>query len=95
MSQNETNFMRIERNLPTAPSVNSTKAGKPASPASSPMVADLNDSRGLNQALASTTQVRAEQVARAKALLANPNYPSGDQMNKVAGLLAANWPSGD
>jgi hypothetical protein len=34
----------------------------------------------------------ANEVARAKALVADPNYPSPEQMEKVAGVLAANWP---
>ena len=40
------------------------------------------------QALAETPDVRADKVARGKALIADPNYPSKEQMRKIAGLLA-------
>lgn len=39
-------------------------------------------------------EVRAEMVARGRALVANPNYPSKDQIGKIATLLAANWANG-
>jgi hypothetical protein len=42
-------------------------------------------------ALAYTPEVRAEQVARGKALVADPNYPSREQLKQVASLLAASW----
>lgn len=44
-----------------------------------------------NQALTKTPDVRAENVARGKALIADPNYPSQEQIKKIANLLAANW----
>jgi hypothetical protein len=37
---------------------------------------------------------RAETVARGKALIADPNYPSASQMAKVANILAAKWQAG-
>jgi hypothetical protein len=87
--------MRIERNHPVTSDVAATKSGKPGPSAPSPAVSDLTASERLNQALANTTEVRADQVARAKALVADPNYPSEKQMSKIAGLLAANWQSGE
>jgi len=54
-------------------------------------VSDLSNSQRLDQVLANTADVRADQVARAKALVADPNYPSAQQLEKVAGLLAAKW----
>ena len=40
--------------------------------------------------LASTPDVRASEVARGRALIADPNYPSREQIRKIAlGLLAA------
>jgi hypothetical protein len=38
--------------------------------------------------LSEITDVRADVVARGKALIANPNYPSRQQLNSVARLLA-------
>jgi hypothetical protein len=39
--------------------------------------------------LSETADVRADVVARGKALIANPNYPSRQQLNSVARLLVA------
>jgi hypothetical protein len=39
-------------------------------------------------------QIRAEKVARGKALIADPNYPSAAHMAKVASVLAAKWGNG-
>lgn len=91
MSQNIKNVMRIERNHLTVPDTTIAKPGQPTPSVASPMVADLNDSHRLDKALSNTTEVRADQVARAKALVADPNYPSEKQMSKIAGLLADNW----
>lgn len=35
-----------------------------------------------------TAEVRPEKIARAAALVADPNYPSAGQLSKLAGLLA-------
>ena len=44
--------------------------------------------QSLEQSLASIPKVRPEKVAQAAALVADPNYPSDVQLNKMAGLLA-------
>ncbi len=41
-----------------------------------------------NDALAETPAVRALTVARGKALIANPGYPSKEQIAKIANFLA-------
>jgi hypothetical protein len=46
------------------------------------------------QTSAQSSAVRAEMVARGRALIADPNYPSNEQMKKVAGVLAAKWQNG-
>ncbi len=46
------------------------------------------------QASAHPSDVRAEMVARGKALIADPNYPSPEQIEKIASLLAAKWANG-
>jgi 2,4-dienoyl-CoA reductase-like NADH-dependent reductase (Old Yellow Enzyme family) len=43
------------------------------------------------QALESVADVRAEMVARGKALIADPNYPSKEQLRGVARVLARQW----
>jgi hypothetical protein len=91
MGQNVTNFMRIERNHLPAPAADVERPGQPAPSASSPPMTAFEESRRLNQALTDTPEVRADQVARAKALVADPNYPSKEQLDRIAGLLAANW----
>ena len=85
------NFMRIERNPLTAAAAEIEKPGKPTRPVAAPAVPAFEETQRLNQALASSPEVRADQVARAKALVADPNYPSTGQLDKIAGLLAANW----
>jgi hypothetical protein len=47
--------------------------------------------KSIQQALNRTPDVRTEKVARGKALVADPNYPSREQIKKIANLLAANW----
>jgi hypothetical protein len=44
--------------------------------------------------LGSTPEIRADVVARGKALIADPNYPSKQQIGKIATLLAAKWDGG-
>lgn len=45
------------------------------------------------QVLESVPDVRAEMVARGKALIADPNYPSKEQLKGVASVLARKWTS--
>ena len=42
-------------------------------------------------ALANTPTVRAAEVARGKMLIADPNYPSRDQICQIARVLVRNW----
>ena len=96
MNESEhTNLMRIEQNHPIVPGVEVAKPGKSSAAVANPTETDLNESRRLDQALAKTAEVRADQVARARALVADPNYPSHEQLGKIADVLAANWQHGD
>ena len=45
-------------------------------------------SRSLDMALAEVPEVRASEVARGKALIADPNYPSQAQVKQIARTLA-------
>jgi hypothetical protein len=47
------------------------------------------------QAMSQIPDVRAEKVARGKALVSDPNYPSKEQIKKIASLLAANLKRGN
>ena len=49
---------------------------------------DLTKTDALDAALKATPAVRAEQVARAKALIQDPAYPSDKVVAQVAGILA-------
>lgn len=46
--------------------------------------------QALETNLKETAQIRPEAVARASALVSDPNYPSDDLLSKVAGVLAKN-----
>jgi hypothetical protein len=48
----------------------------------------------LDQALAAVPNSRPEVVARAKALVADPNYPSGETLKQLSSFLAAKLISG-
>ena len=87
MSQNLNELMRIERNNLTA-GTDTTRIPRHALPL-------CDERQPLNRALDNTPDVRAEKVARGKALLADPNYPSKEQVKKIASLLAARWDNPD
>lgn len=44
--------------------------------------------QALESNLKETAPIRPEAVARANALVSDPNYPSDDLMSKIAGVLA-------
>jgi len=48
---------------------------------------DLSRTDALNAALEATPEVRAKQVARAKALIQDPGYPSAAVVDQVAKVL--------
>ena len=48
-------------------------------------------SRSLDMALSEVPEVRASEVARGQALIADPNYPSVALIQKIAGVLTAHW----
>ncbi len=81
--------MRIEQNNPTPkPESVSKPSNVTTTTAAHSLTFSFEQSNRLNQALADTADVRPEKVARAKALVADPNYPSKEQMQKVATMLA-------
>lgn len=85
--------MKVNQN-PNLPSAAPVSPRKPANltAASTPAAAttDFTAATQLAEKLATTPEVRAEQVTRAKALIADPNYPSTATINKVARQLADN-----
>lgn len=59
-----------------------------STPRLSPDEASVSGVTALHEALEQTPVVRADKVAQAKALVANPNYPGDTLINQVAGVLA-------
>jgi len=74
----------VNQVAPTAASGQPKKAVAPAKPD-----ATFEGSSALNNALEQTPDVRADVVARARALVGTTSYPSVETINKVAVLLAA------
>jgi len=88
-----TSHMKVNpnRDLSAAAQI-SRLAKRPAPPATSGD-ADLQASTKLALKLAATPTVRADKVARAKALIADSNYPNVKTIQAVAKKLADNIPS--
>ena len=86
----QSNFMKIEPSQLTAaprPFKNAHALQRlPAGDAS-----HWSRSRSFEPELAATPDVRSEVVARGKALIADPNYPSQAQLKAVAAVLAGCW----
>lgn len=80
--------MRIEGSNPAAVTGNLSVAAPAVKPALEADVADLKESHRIQSALREIPDVRAEAVARGKALVADPNYPSAEQVKSIARLLA-------
>lgn len=82
--------MRTKQNKMTVTGRNYRQAGNAVTRASGHVLPLSNEDHQLKQMLADERDVRAGEVARGKALIANPDYPSKEQMKKIAGLLAEN-----
>jgi hypothetical protein len=83
--------MEVEFNagLTGNPPVSQTPVRRePAQPAASPMSFDYT--QALEQTLKETPMVRPGAVERASALLSDANYPSDEQLSRVAATLAQN-----
>lgn len=61
---------------------------EPTQPAASAM--SFENTQALEQTLKEISTVRPDAVERANALLANPDYPSNDVLDRVAGILSQN-----
>ena len=88
--------MEINTNLSTT-GVNGTATPQRSAPAPT-MLSDrvsLTNSSALEQALDSAPASRPEMVDRAKALIADPNYPSSAVLSAVSRQLAAGLTSDD
>ena len=79
--------MRIETNTELS-RVAKLQAPTPRKTPHGSNMVDLAKTDALDAALQATPGVRAEQVARAKALLRDPGYPSDKVVDQVANVLA-------
>ena len=73
-------FMRIERKNSVIVAENSSTRPAHKLPGTEEVLA-----------LANTPDVRASEVARGKMLIADPNYPSRDQIRHVARVIVKTW----
>ena len=67
-----------------------TRQATKASPVATQTEADFAASTRLAEKLAAAPEVRSDAVARAKALIADPNYPNAATVEKIAQRLAEN-----
>ena len=80
--------MRIDTNSELSRVPNIKAPTPPRKRATEPKMVDMASTEALNAALKATPEVRADQVARAKALIRDPGYPSAKVVEQVAEVLA-------
>lgn len=81
-------------NTPVNPVGQSQVRQEPVQSATAASAMSFNNTEALEQKLQETPTVRPEAVARAAALLSDPNYPSDEVMNRVATVLSQNITGG-
>ncbi len=81
--------MKIEPTFQTVTPENFRTLSRATPPSATHSFTSFDWSRSLAMALAEVPEVRASEVARGKALIADPNYPSQAQMKQIARTLAA------
>jgi 2,4-dienoyl-CoA reductase-like NADH-dependent reductase (Old Yellow Enzyme family) len=79
--------MKIEMTFPTADQASFSAPSRATRPESSPAQTSFAHSRSLEMSLAEVPDVRASSVARGRALIADPNYPSKAQLKTIARTL--------
>lgn len=84
------NSMKVNQHriLSSATTVSRPVAGQ--NPTAAAPAADFTAATQLAKKLAATPEVRSDEVARAKALIADPNYPNTTTIDKVARQIAKN-----
>jgi hypothetical protein len=83
-------LMKIELSLSTVTNENFRQSSR-ATRLQPTQNLDSASSCSLEMSLAAVPDVRASKVARGKALIADPNYPSGLQLRSVARVLVKQW----
>lgn len=80
--------MKVNPNRNIRETAAARRAPQPDAPATSAATSDFQASTKLAEKLAAMPAVRAEKVARAKALIADPNYPKAKTIRAIAQQLA-------
>ena len=83
-------FMKTESTLSTVPRQDSSSVARVTRPRSVQPRPPFERRRSHEADLAATPGVRASEVARGRALIASLNYPSREQLKKIARVLLAN-----
>lgn len=83
-----TSHMKVNPNRDLQAAAQASRATKRPAKSTPAPESDFQASTKLALKLAATPTVRADQVARAKALIADPNYPDSKVVQKVAQSLA-------
>jgi hypothetical protein len=83
-------LMKIERSLSTVTKENFCPSSR-VNRLPSSQTLDSASSCSLEMSLAALPDVRASEVARGKALIADPSYPSRQQLQSVARVLVKQW----
>lgn len=82
-------FMKIEMTVPTVTRENFRSSSRASRPDSKPVLSSFGRRPSLGISLDEAPDVRASEVARGKALIADPNYPSKAQLKKIARALVS------
>jgi hypothetical protein len=82
-------FMKTESTVPAVACENIPSTKRAIRPQSGPAWTTFERHRSYEVELTSTPDVRASEVARGRALIADPNYPSREQLGKIARVLLA------
>jgi hypothetical protein len=87
-------LMKIELSLSTVTNENFRQSSR-ATRLQPTQNLDSASSCSLEMSLAAVPDVRASEVARGKALIADPNYPSRQQLQSMARVLVKQWSQPD
>jgi hypothetical protein len=83
-------LMKIERSLSTVTNENFRQYSR-ATRLQPTQTLDSASSCSLEMSLTAVPDVRASEVARGKALIADPNYPSRQHLQSMARVLVKQW----
>jgi len=82
-------FMKTESIVPIVVREKVPSAKRAIRPLSGPAWTTFERHRSYEAELSATPDIRASEVARGRALIADPNYPSREQLGKIARVLLA------